>query len=165
MTWHMCQTYSPLISCKIQKYNPELHKTWFFQDLSEIPELHQWDTRDTYQHKEQQLCIIMLRIPTESPKDLQTFINMVNYLGKFIPHLGDQWDKQINSASHTMKIPKLHGYGQVPSRDLFSRLNQPLCQMTGWHYMIQISQLFTTSASLKGFYHTGSSGAEELVKA
>ena len=57
----------------------------------------------------------MLRIPTEGPKDLQTFINMVNYLGKFIPHLGDQSDKQINSASHTMKIPKLHGYGQVPS--------------------------------------------------
>ena len=56
----------------------------------------------------------MLRIPTEGPKDLQTFINMVNYLGKFIPHLGDQSDKQINSASHTMKIPKL-AMGRSPA--------------------------------------------------
>lgn len=53
-------------------------------------------------------------IPTESPKDLQTFISMVNYLGKFVPHLGDQRDKQINSASHTMKMQKL-AMGRSPA--------------------------------------------------
>lgn len=89
MTWHVCQSYSP--SPARSWNNPEWHRTGFFQDLCEIPELHQWHSRETYGHNEQQLY--MLRIPTESLEDLQPFMDMLNY-GKFIQHLDNQWDKQ-----------------------------------------------------------------------